>query len=363
MIRRGIVLPSRRFFAWTGFIVLAPMTLTLLAWADKADAAHHPFGIEVAILVGCGSFALVMGALELLKRVEAAGWSFDAPLWRNWVGYYGLWTLVGLGIGCARATALQAAFGVAFAPGRYLFEVAMCLYAMLLVAFSLENQTVFLREAARKQEASRRAVRFLFESREAFFKARDLRRHEVVAVLERQVEPELQAIHEGVTRLRQGHGELLETLLARLDHLRDAEIRNLSHLLHPSIIEVGLAPALRALVRSRQGAFELEVESVLLESFTPALRLQLYRVVEQLLDMVPRHAAGRIRLGAEGDRPGALMLDVDFRGEGVALEPLRQGAGLALLDARVALLSGEWAEQSEHPERVGLRLRFPLPVA
>lgn len=367
MIRRGIVLPSRRFFAWTAFSILAPMTLALLSWALKADAARHSYGIGASLAVGTSSFFLIMGALELLKRIEKAGWTFEAPRLRNWAAYYGVWALTGLAIGWARAGVLQAAFDVTFHPGRFAFEVSICLYATLMVAFSLENQSMFMREAARKQEASRLAVRDLFASREAFVMASDLRRHEVLGLLERRVEPELGAVRAAVERLRVEGGQLAaeayDELLVRLDHLRDAEIRKASHLLHPSIINVGLAPALRALARSRRDSldFELEADPALLEGLPPSLRLQVYRIVEHAFELAARQRASRMRATLSSDREETMSLALDAWGHD--LSNVRTSSGLALIDARVALMGGEWEVRSASEASVSLRLSCPKPQA
>lgn len=365
MIRRGIALPSRRFYAWTAISTLVPMTIALLAWALKADVERHPFGIAASLLVGACSFILIMGAIELLKRLEAAGWRFEAPLLRNWGVYYGLWLVVGLGVGVARSSVLQAAFGLTFHPGRALFEVAICLYAVLGVACSLEHQTMFMREASRKQEASRRAVRDLFESREAFAKASDLRRYEVLSLLERRVEPELRSVLDGVERLgtegTQLTGEAGNHLLSRLDHLRDAEIRKVSHLLHPSIIDVGLAPALRALVRSRRDSLgiDLEADATLLEGLPSALRLQVYRIVEQAIDLASQHGAHHLRVALTRDGAHGLTLLLEAHGEGIDRASAREAVGLALIDARVALMDGAWEKREASEARVALRLAFP----
>jgi glucose-6-phosphate-specific signal transduction histidine kinase len=367
MSRRGIYLPSRRYFAWSAVAIVAIMTLALVAWAMTAGMATRGPVTAVAGMVGVASCAAIVGAIDALKRIEASGWSFEEPRWSRWVVFYAVWALVGLGIGIGRAVVLQMGYGLTFAPGRLAFEMLICLYMAVLLAFTLENQTMFLRVAARKQESSRSAVRFLFETREAFVRASELRRHEALSVLEHQVEPELRAIQEGVARMRAGRlaEHEVAAMLEKLDHLRDTEIRQVSHLLHPSIIDLGLVPALRALARNRDDAtpIRLEADPAAVEGLSPEGSLQLYRIVEDALELARKQAAREVRISlapAEGKR---LLLAITVCGSGIDLAQAREIGEQTLLDARVALLRGERRLEREGEDRIVIRIACPVEGA
>jgi len=360
---RGIFLPSRRYFAWSALSIIGIMSLAVVAWAMKAGMPARTSGIAAAAVMGLASFGGTVGAIDLLKRIEAAGWSFEEPRWSRWLVYYGVWALVGLGLGLGRAAVLQESFGLTFAPGRLAFEMLICLYMAVLVAFTLENQTMFLRVAARKQDSSRRAVRFLFETREAFVRASDLRRHEALSILERQVEPELLAIQERVARMRAGDGSLAdaEPLLQGLDRLRDSEIREVSHLLHPSIIDMGLVPALRALARNRHDAppIHVEADSATIGDLSAAASLQLYRIVEHALELAQTQTAHEIHVSLARGAGERLLLEIALSGVKIDLELARESGDQALLDARVALLGGEWGLERVDATRIALWVRGP----
>ncbi|MNR88734.1 hypothetical protein D3C86_411400 [compost metagenome] len=360
---RGIYLPSRRYFAWSALSIIGIMSLAVVAWAMKAGMPTRTSGIVAAAVVGLASFGGTVGAIDLLKRIEAAGWSFEEPRGSRWVVFYGVWAAVGLGLGLGRAAVLQEILGMTFAPGRVAFEVLICLYMALLLAFTLENQTMFLRVAARKQESSRRAVRFLFETREAFVRASDLRRHEALSILEQQVEPELQAIQERVARMRAGGGSLAdaEPLLQGLDRLRDTEIRQLSHLLHASIIDMGLVPALRALARNRHDGppIHVEADSAAIGDLSASASLQLYRIVEHALELARTQTAREIHVSLARGEGARLLLEIALSGLGIDLDLARESGDQALLDARVALLGGEWGLERVGPTRIAIWVRGP----
>jgi PAS domain S-box-containing protein len=111
-------------------------------------------------------------------------------------------------------------------------------------------------------------------------------------------------------------------------------VRQLSRELHPAVLEhVGLAAALRAHVEelARQGVLEVELEAdELPPTLGPATALCLYRVAQEALRNVHRHAGvrrARVELAAAG---GVARLVVRDHGRG--FDPAaRGGAGMGLL--------------------------------
>ena len=105
-----------------------------------------------------------------------------------------------------------------------------------------------------------------------------------------------------------------------------AQVRDLSNLLRPTVLDdLGLMPALRGLIedfarRTRIDA-RLEVPDPL-GTLAPDLQVALYRVVQEALTNVARHAQARrvdIRLGLED---GRVRLAIEDDGRGVTGEPI-----------------------------------------
>src|SRR5690606_34441657 len=94
---------------------------------------------------------------------------------------------------------------------------------------------------------------------------------------------------------RERSERILEEVRADLDQLREVEIRQVSHLLHPSIVRVGLRPAVQSLVAEFQDSLEinLQFDDKMLAWDDPvdnripeSVRLVVYRVLEEALNNV-----------------------------------------------------------------------------
>jgi signal transduction histidine kinase len=122
-----------------------------------------------------------------------------------------------------------------------------------------------------------------------------------------------------------------------------AQVRNLSNLLRPTVLDdLGLLPALRGLVddfskRTRIHA-SLEIDEPV-PAFTHELQITLFRVVQEALTNVARHAAARhvsVRLEVPGER---VRLVIEDDGRGVAGEPVPH-LGLLGMRERVSEAGG-----------------------
>lgn len=144
--------------------------------------------------------------------------------------------------------------------------------------------------------------------------------------------------HSASTRLA-GVRELLRTALE--------EIRNVSRSLHPRVAtDLGLPTALEALGDATQQRslvdvhVNIDIDGVVIP---PALCATLYRVAQEALRNVERHAdAGRATVSLRA-RPGYVELEVDDDGRGFEgpLEKKRGESGLAIMRERLSLAGGE----------------------
>jgi signal transduction histidine kinase len=198
--------------------------------------------------------------------------------------------------------------------------------------------------------------------------AQERLRAQVAELLHGRVQTRLLLVHhrlaraeqlwqEDATRARQQLSEARELL----DQVREQDVRRASHLLHPPTLRVGLGAALTALARELESELAVELavdESV--ESLTPERRLTIYRVIEEALANVVRHAeAKRATVEVRSDGAGAMTVTVCDDGRGFDAANLTPGLGLGSIAGRVAEAGGSWQIDGRPGEGATLTARLP----
>jgi signal transduction histidine kinase len=154
-----------------------------------------------------------------------------------------------------------------------------------------------------------------------------------------------------------------------VEHI-EREIGNLRAIiteLRPAALdELGLRTAIEALLdrHREQSGWDIESELALPrpvkeERLEEDLETTVYRLVQEALTNVAKHArASRVRI-AVGETDGELLIEVQDDGDGFDAETVRQGFGLAGMQERVSLAGGTLDVRSD--ER-GTMLRARLPA-
>ena len=144
------------------------------------------------------------------------------------------------------------------------------------------------------------------------------------------------------------------------------DVHLLSRELHPSIIDhLGLIAALRAecATFSIQHGISAEFFTEVPDSFPADISLSLYRITQESLWNVAKHAqAQNVRLAiAEGD--GQVILIVEDDGIGFDLNRVKgKGSlGLVSIEERARLLGGSFVIQSQPGKGTKVEVRIPLP--
>ncbi len=161
---------------------------------------------------------------------------------------------------------------------------------------------------------------------------------------------------------------LIEQISHDLDQIREEDVRDASHMLHPAVIRIGLIPAVRSLAARLGQTLEVQVHSD--EAFTTMdgmngkleenLRLVAYRVIEEAISNILRHAKAslvQINLSIQNNK---LEIRVSDNGIGFDTGNLKTGLGLSSLDARVLSVGGTWEMTSEMGEQTELTAHIPL---
>lgn len=143
------------------------------------------------------------------------------------------------------------------------------------------------------------------------------------------------------------------------------EIRNISHNLMPVALNAaGLFVAIRGLCDRLQSTGSISPELYVEDSdqrFDPDFELSVYRIVQEVLSNMLKHAeASRIVIDMHSDG-NALMISIRDNGKGFALDQIKKskGIGWANLQARTDLLGGVMEVQSALGE--GTNVFFELP--
>ncbi|MFB9893155.1 HAMP domain-containing sensor histidine kinase [Planobispora takensis] len=155
--------------------------------------------------------------------------------------------------------------------------------------------------------------------------------------------------------LREELHAITETVRASLD-----EVRQVARRLRPGVLEdLGLISAMNALAADFSEMSGVPVTRRL-DPRLPALgndvELVLYRIAQEGLTNVARHAgASRVELALSGE-PGAVVLSITDDGRG---GPIREGAGIRGMCERALLIGARLTVR--HPPEGGTRVRLAVP--
>lgn len=160
--------------------------------------------------------------------------------------------------------------------------------------------------------------------------------------------------------------QLVAQSVAHLD-TSIGELRRVArHLLPEAVLAFGLAHALQDLCEAVQQASPLRVQLQthgLATRLPPATEVALYRMVQELLTNVGRHAQASQVLVQLMRHPGTLHLVVEDDGRGVDLAQLQAGVGLRSVRARAAYLGGTLDVRSAPGQGTTASFELALPVA
>ncbi len=316
------------------------------------------FPALVFLAVYCGPGPSLLGVL--LSAIGAKYWflaplrSFDLPSTPDWIGM-----LVFL---------LASAFIIVVAESRRR-ETERLRHSQEELEERVQKRTAELDNANRSlRDLTGRLLHLQDEERRRF--AREL--HDSVGQILAALGINLAMAKTEINRLT--HTVQVLTESEGLVQEMSTEVRTISHLLHPPLLdEAGLPSALEWYINGFSQRSKIKVDLQLpanLERLSQELETTIFRVVQECLTNIHRHAGSPTAAVRIAHSDGFVLVHVEDHGKGIAPEKLAQmtaggvpGVGLRGMRERVRQLGGTLDVVSSSGRGTTVRARLPLTAA
>ena len=243
---------------------------------------------------------------------------------------------------------------------------------LLILAAVIEERQITeasIRESEERLLQSTRKIRALAAQ---LITAQESERRRIAMLLHDDVGQNIATLGLAISRLKRRLPGDSEQFVSELDHLGNqvngltTQVRQLSHQLHPEVLEhLGLIAALESHfdeldhLESMRISFSANVKT---DPIPPDVAVCLYRVTLEALRNVSLHSGATSADVALKEADGFLVLEVSDHGRGFDIEKMRRGSGLGLTSSeeRIRLLSGSLGIQSDPDIGTCLTARVPL---
>ena len=202
-------------------------------------------------------------------------------------------------------------------------------------------------------------------------------RREIADILHGPVQTQLLLLETRVADIRKHYEDTLgkdftelKCIEDELERLREHEVRQLSHRLHPDLISIGLGPALRSLQQSYQPILNVNLtmngsfctlDAPLANNIPQPLRLDIYRIVEEALANVLHYGCTRhVRISLNYEPDNQLQIEVHDDGLGFDTDRTQDdGVGIRRMRARARQWGGRLTINSDPWNGTTVKLNIP----
>lgn len=227
-------------------------------------------------------------------------------------------------------------------------------------------------ERRRAEDELRRRSEQVRELAGRLLAAQEDERRRVARELHDDLSQKVAALALNISRMKRRLPEEVDFVLGELGNLQRqinelaGDIRQLSHRLHPAVLEhAGLAAALKSFTSefSRNEGIEIKlIASPDSESIPRETGICMYRVVQEALRNVAKHSGARRAAVILSVNDGEAQLVIKDEGRGFDLNQARgDGLGMASIEERVRLCQGIIQITSQLNRGTTVNAKFPLP--
>jgi PAS domain S-box-containing protein len=158
--------------------------------------------------------------------------------------------------------------------------------------------------------------------------------------------------------------ELLQLSSDNLQLVAD-EIRKLSYsMVSYDLQEFGLSFAVNAFIttisRGCPVRFRTTLEQQVLEVLTSDQQLQLYRIIQESINNIIRHAQASLADITLTGKDGLVYLTISDNGKGFSMNRLKPGVGMASITNRVKILKGHFHVRAPQGKGTTIEIHFPV---
>lgn len=259
-----------------------------------------------------------------------------------------------------------------FRQRTWLYSLAAALLAILVLGWLFYNR----HRLRQKAELDAAVIREQQLGLNAVIEAQESERKRIAKDLHDGIAQELVALKLGFDVLGRRIAKIAPDESARFADLNTqlnascTEVRNIAHVMMPPALEQnGLAPSLELLLRNTAQPAGLKIEfntRDLPQQLDEKTQIGLYRILQELLNNVVKHArASRVLIQLFGNDQ-QLILRVEDDGQGFDFETIRQKGTMGVLNilSRVSTLGGEFLSEKAQPHGTVSIVRIPVsPLA
>jgi signal transduction histidine kinase len=368
--------PAR--LALIGGVVVALWISFSLGFLESGSVGEGLKNTGKRLTLASSAIVTAIATLLVLLRLFARRLDSSPQGWQRSLGYYSVLIAAGLAGGLVRQAVVPVVNvsreDVSFDRGASVFGVV---FATVLVGYLASLYADFIERIHTHERQLESQVEELKQSRHAITVAEERTRQEIAEFLHGSVQTKLLITQHDLAEIEESLPEdvnrakgIVAKVRKDIEEVREQGVRRASHQLHPLVVNLGLAPAIRSLAHEFDGYLPVSVQmspeygsmdGMEKRRIEPRTRLAAYRIAEEALGNVHKHAgASRARVTLALANQKTLKLTVQDDGKGFDTLRTRSGMGLMMMRAKAEEVGGRVIVSSAPQKGTTVEVYLPL---